>query len=128
VAVDKPQTSAEEIQAGLDDALGKFEVFHNQVLVGIYMRDGTTKGGIILPDKTKDEDRWQGKVGVVLKKGATAFVNDARNDFHDQNVSTGDWVVFRVSDGFPLDINKVHCRLIEDIHIKARVTHPDIIW
>lgn len=128
MAVDKPQTSEAEIRAGLGVALEQLEVFHNQILVGTYLGSGVTKGGIILTDKGKDEDRWQGKVGVVLKVGPLAFVDDARNDFKGQTVKEGDWIVYKVSDGFSLDVNKVHCRLIEDIHIKARVSAPDIIW
>lgn len=128
MAVDKPQTTAEEIRASIGGALDKFEVFHNQVLLGIYMAPEKTKGGIIRPDSVKAEDRWQGKVGLVLQAGPLAFVNDNRNDFRGQGVAMDDWILFRVSDGFPLDINGVHCRLIEDIHIKGRVTAPEIIW
>lgn len=128
MAVDKPQTSEAEIRAGLGVALEQLEVFHNQILVGTYLGSGVTKGGIILTDKGKDEDRWQGKVGVVLKIGPLAFVDDARNDFKGQTVKEGDWIVYKVSDGFSLDVNEVHCRLIEDIHIKARISAPDIIW
>jgi co-chaperonin GroES (HSP10) len=128
MAVDKPQTTADEIMASIGSAIGQFEIFHNQILVGIYMRPEKTAGGVILPDKVKDEDRWQGKVGLVLKKGASAFVNDARNDFHGLDVTVGQWVVFRVSDALAIDINGVHCRMLEDIHIKGVVESPSIIW
>lgn len=125
---DKPQTTANEIIAGLDDALTSFEPFHNQILIGIWMRPEKTAGGIIMPDKVLEEDRWQGKVGIVLKKGPLAFVDDSRNDFAGQNIEVGDWVIFRVSDGFAIDVNGVHCRMVEDIHIRGRVTSPNIIW
>lgn len=130
MATDKPQSTADEIMAGMASAMPNIEVFHNQVLVGIYMAPGVTKGGIILTDKTRAEDQWQGKVGLVLAKGPLAFLNDARNDFKDQNVEQGQWVIYRVSDGFPIDINGVHCRLIEDIHIRGRITDPslNLIW
>lgn len=132
--VDKPQASADEILAGISGVLPGFEVFHNQVLVGIYMRgsekrlaNGTT---LYLTDKSAGEDQWQGKVGLVLSVGPLAFKNDARNDFGGQQVSNQDWIVFRVSDGFPIDINGVHCRLLEDVHVKGRIASPDIniIW
>lgn len=132
--VHKPQGSADEIIAGLADVLPDFEPFHNQVLIGIYMRGSEKKiaGGhtIYMPDKVVDEDQWQGKVGLVLKSGPLAFKNDARNDFAGQTVAPGDWVVFRVSDGFPIDVNGVHCRLLEDVHLKGRIASPDlnIIW
>lgn len=128
MAVDKPQTTPEEIRASMGDAIDKIEVFHNQILVGIYFRPERTKGGIYIPDQVKAEDQWQGKVGLVLKVGSMAFQNDARNDFKGQTVKEDDWIVYRVSDGFPIDVNQVHCRLIEDIHVKMRVSTPDIIW
>ncbi len=123
----KPQATAEEIHASIGD-LSQVEVMHNQILVGIWMRPEKTAGGIILTEKTVDEDKWQGKVGLVLKKGPMAFVSEGSTDFHDQNVNEGDWVIYRVSDGFSIDINGTHCRLIEDIHIKGRVTDPAVIY
>lgn len=125
---DKPQTSAAEIHSAIDRALEQFEVFHNQVLVAIWLRSEKTAGGLILPDSVRDEDKWQGKVGLVLKKGPMAFKSDSRNNFEGQDVAVDDWIMYRVSDGFPVDIANVHCRLIEDIHIKARVATPEIIW
>lgn len=128
MAVDKPQSSVDEILTSMGDALQKIDVSHNQMLIGIYIGPGVTAGGILLPDKAKDEDRWQGKVGLVLKKGPLAFENDVRNDFKGQNVELGTWVIFRVSDGFAIDVNGVHCRMIEDIHIRGTVQDPKIIW
>lgn len=123
----KPQSTKEEILASVGD-LSALDIMHNQILVGIYMRPEKTAGGIILTDKTRDEDRWQGKVGLVLKKGPLAFENDAHNDFGGQNINEGDWIVYRVSDGFSIDVNRVHCRLLEDSHIKAVVTDPAVIY
>lgn len=125
---DKPQSSAEEILVGLDGAIDEMEIFHNQILVAIWIRSGTTKGGVILTDKTLAEDQYQGKVGLVLKKGPSVFENDARNDFKGQNVEIGDWVLFRIQDAISIDINKIHCRMIEDIFIRARIPSPELIW
>lgn len=126
MAVNKPQNTAAEIHAAIGD-LSKVEVMHNQVLVGIYMRSDRI-GSIIIPDQTRDEDRWQGKVGLVLKTGPLAFKNDSGNDFAGQSVSEDDWLIYRVSDGFAIDINGCHCRLLEDIHIKGRVSDPSVIY
>lgn len=134
---DKPQGSADEIHASLDGALGDITtVMHNLVLVGIYMRGNkiVTPSGVELyvPDSSAKEDQFQGKVGLVLAIGPGAFINDARNDFNGQTLKVGDWIAFRVSDGWPLDINGVHCRLIEDIHVKLVVAPPTarnrLIW
>lgn len=123
----KPQATAEEIRASISD-LSQFEVMHNHILVGIWMRPEKTAGGIFLTDKTLDEDKWQGKVGLVLKKGPMAFESEGSTDFHGQTVNEGDWVIYRVSDGFSIDINGTHCRLIEDVHIKGRVSDPSVIY
>lgn len=126
MAKNKPQNTKEEILGSIGD-LSAIEVMHNQILVGIYMR-GDKIGSIFIPDKTQDEDRWQGKVGLVLKKGPLAFVDDGANAFHEQTVADNDWVIYRVSDGFSIDINGTHCRLLEDVHIKGRVADPSVIY
>lgn len=100
---------ANEIRKRIGD-ISKIEVLHNQILVGVYIRPEKTKGGILLTPQTRDEDRYQGKAGLVLKKGPLAFVDDDNNKFHGQNVDVGDWVFYRVSDGFPLVLNGTLCR------------------
>lgn len=123
----KPQSTHDEILAGIG-SLEDIEVFGNRVLVGIYMRPEKTAGGILLTDKALDEDKWQGKVAVVLKKGPLAFVSDGSVDFKGQDVKAGEWVVYRISDGFPIDVNGIHCRLLEDTEIRMLVTAPEIIY
>lgn len=108
--------------------LSDIDLFNNQVLVAIYKRPEKTKGGIILADQTRDEDRYQGKVGLVVKLGPTAFVDDDSVKFHGQNVSVGDWVVYRPSDGWPNAVHKVDCRILQDTQIRMRVGRPDSIW
>lgn len=123
----KPQSTKEEIIASVGDLSG-LRVMHNQILVGIYMKPEKTAGGIYMTDKTRDEDKWQGKVGLVLQKGPLAFEDDGTNIFKGQNVQEGDWIMYRVSDGFPIDINETHCRLIEDSHVKGVVSDPKVIY
>jgi co-chaperonin GroES (HSP10) len=125
-------------QAILDRAgdLSGVEIFGSDVLVALYIPPTTTKSGIILSDATRDESRWQGKVGLILKLGPTAYVSEEGERFRD--IKENDWVVFRPSDGYPLQINTmksriskdniVECRVVTDIHIRARVAHPDLIY
>ena len=47
------------------------DVLFNQVLIAVYERPKVTASGIHLPDQSTDEDRYQGKVGLVLKRGQT---------------------------------------------------------
>lgn len=115
--------------------LDNIEVFGSDVLVALYIRPQKTKSGIILADATREEDKWQGKAGLILKLGPTAYVDDEGNKFRD--INEGDWVVFRPSDGWPVTINSsaniaskdaVSCRVVNDIHIRMRVSSPDAIY
>lgn len=108
--------------------LKNIDIFNNQVLVAIYIRPEKTKSGILLPGQTRDEDKWQGKVGLIVKKGPTAFHDDNGEWFKNVNVDTGDWVVFRPSDGWQLTVNNVLCRILDDINIKGTIDHPDKVW
>ena len=108
--------------------ISKIDILHNQILVAVYIRPEKTKSGIFLADQTRNEDRYQGKAGLVLKKGPLAFVDDEANKFHGQNVAVGDWVFYRVSDGFPLVINGQHCRLLEEVHVKGKIPSPDVVF
>jgi co-chaperonin GroES (HSP10) len=104
------------------------EVFNNQLLVAVYIRPQKTKSGIYLTDKTTDEDRFQSKVGLVLKKGPSAFNDSTGEWFNGVEIQEGDWIVFRPSDGWSITVNNVLCRMIDDINIKGRVDNPDRVW
>lgn len=125
---DKPQATYAEIMEGLGDAM--LAVYGNEVLIGIYMQPQIRASGLIMPDQVRDEDKWQGKVGIVIAKGPLAFADDAENKvyFYGQNVYAGDHIVYRVSDGFPLDICGIHCRLLQDTEIRMKITDPAIIF
>lgn len=104
------------------------EIFRNQVLVAVYIRPQKTKSGIFLTDKTTDEDRFQSKVGLVIKAGPTAFVDDTGQWFSNVSIKEGDWVVFRPSDGWSITVNNVLCRVIDDVNIRGKIDHPDRVW
>ena len=104
------------------------EIFNNQILVAIYIRPEKTVGGIILTNTIRDEDKWQGKIGLVIKKGPSAFVDDSKNWFNGITLDVNDWVIFRPSDGWGLTINGIMCRLLEDTVIRGRVSHPDQVF
>ena len=112
--------------------LSGLELFHNQVMVATYIRPERTSGGIFLPDKTLAEDRFQGKVGLVVKLGPLAFKDDAIAKFGGVKLEEGDWVYYRASDGMELfSVDKtggVPCRIFEDTQIKGRVSDPALLW
>jgi co-chaperonin GroES (HSP10) len=108
--------------------LSAVEVFNNQMLVAVYIRPQKTKSGIILASQTTDEDRFQSKVGLVVKKGPNAFKDDTGEWFSGVEINENDWIVFRPSDGWSITVNGVLCRMIEDVNIKARIDQPDRVW
>jgi co-chaperonin GroES (HSP10) len=118
---------AESLKGMVGD-LNHIEVFNNQVLVAVYIRPNKTKSGIYLSDKTTDEDRYQSKVGLVLKKGPTAFVDETQNWFKGVNVDVGDWIIFRPSDGWAITVNNVLCRMLDDTAVRGCISRPDLVW
>lgn len=112
--------------------LSEVEVFNNQVLVAIYIRPEKTAGGIFLTESHRDEDKNQGKIGLVVRMGEQAFVSNDKWTFPD--IQEGDWVFFRASDGWAMTVNRgasdknVLCRMVDDTNIRGRVQHPDQVW
>ena len=104
------------------------QLLNTQVLVAVYIRPEKTKGGIIYVDSTRDEDKYQSKVGLILKKGPTAFVEDGAKWFGDVEFNEHDWLVFRPSDGWNIGVNGVWCRMLEDSSVKAKIDHPDAVF
>ncbi len=117
-----------EIMDSVGDLSG-IQLLSNRILVGIYIEPERTSGGIILTNKTVTESIWQGTVGVVLKKGATAFQDEPASNtfFHGQNVEVGDWVVYRPGDARRVQVNGVDCRMVEDSLIDMIIDRPDCI-
>jgi co-chaperonin GroES (HSP10) len=108
--------------------LSKFKVMFGKVLVATYMRPEKTKSGIILSDKTRDEDEWQGKASLVLKMGPLAFKDTPDVKFYGERVEVGDWIAVRPSDAQAIKINGVPCRVIQDVHCFMKLPSPDVAW
>jgi hypothetical protein len=132
---------AEPLLAAAGD-LSDYEVFHNLVLVATYippprMIDGPngTKVEFYTSDRNLDEERFQGKCGLVLKWGPTAFKDDGVAKFGGTHLKAGEWVWFRPTDGFECFIRDrsksnegLSCRLIEDVFVRGRVSDPSLIY
>lgn len=108
--------------------LSEVEIFHNQVLIAIYVRPERTKSGIFIPGQTREEDRYQGKVGLVIKKGNDAFNDPTGKWFSGVTINVLDWVVFRPSDGWQVTVNDQLCRILDDTDIRGRIPRPDVVW
>lgn len=120
----------EDPKVKLLDQLGDIsdiELFHNQVLLAVYLRPEKTKSGLILTADHLDEDRYQSKVGLLVKQGPLAFEQDG-NWFTGMTFREHDWLIFRPSDGWSITVNGVLCRIFDDISIKGRAPHPDSVY
>ena len=131
------QAAEYDPRQALVDAIGDisgYECFHNRVLVATYIRPEKTKGGVYLADRSLAEDRFQNPIGLVLKIGPTAFMDDSAVNFGGVKIEPGDWVHYKPSNGiemFFVDANGrdgTPCRSLEDIHIIGRIDDPSKIW
>lgn len=128
----------EAILAKVGDISG-VELFGTDVLVAIYERPNRTKSGLYLSDKTLEEDVHQGKLGLIVKMGPKAFVDDDSVQFSEaERCEVGQFVFFRPSDGWRVTLNTlrnvaardnlVNCRIVRDTSIRGRVAHPDLVY
>lgn len=114
--------------------LDDLELHFGQVLVCKYQRETVGTMGLVAAEQTRLEDKYLGKVGIVLKMGPLAFCNRPGADFGGACVDIGQFVLYRQSDGHDTDIvcldglNVRHCKILEDAEIKAVVKHPDRFW
>lgn len=99
-------------------------VMHSQVLCMTYIQPAVTAGGIHLPDDTVEEDRFQGKIFLILDLGPGAFKDDRIAQFHGVKPLKHDWVMARPSDGFEFFYNGNTLRLFQDVDIRLKVENP----
>ena len=118
---------AENIRKEMGD-ISDIEIFHNQVLVAIYIRPEKTKSGLYISAQTREEDKYQGKVGLIIKKGADAFVDESGKWFKGVNLDVGNWIYFRPSDGWQITVHGQLCRILDDTDVRGRIPQPDTVW
>ena len=106
-----------------------FQLLGNRVMVGVYERPSITKSGIHLADVSRQEDLHQGKAGLVVALGPTAFVSDDHFQFGDEDkLKIGDWCMLFVSYGLRCVVNGQVCRIIRDQDITMKIPAPDQVW
>jgi co-chaperonin GroES (HSP10) len=127
VAMHHETDPAEKLLADLGD-LSQIELFNNQILVAVYIRPQKTKSGLYLSDRTVDEDRFQSKVGLLVKMGPAAFEENDDGWFKGQTFKLNDWLFFRPADGWSITVNGVLCRIMNDTQVKGRIAAPDQVW
>lgn len=110
------------------------EVFNDRLLLAIYERPKETAKGIIVPETTRKEDQYQGKICLVVKVGPmvnlgkTVGTEKLKTELRGGAFEVGDWVAVRPSDGWQVTINGQLCKLIEEAQIHMRVPDSDIVW
>lgn len=126
---------ADDPREGLLKQLGNTAVEHYQlmeddILLATYIRPEKTKGGIILTQQNLGEDRFQGKVGLLVKKGPAAWKFDRTNQypFEGDVPEIGAWCVYRASEGWEIGLNGVSCRIIRASLVRGVVADPSVVW
>ena len=123
-------------QALLDsigDRIEGWEIGPCRVLVATYIRPEKTIGGVYLADRTLAEDRFQGKVGLVVKIGPLSFEDSGNTFFGGFTPLIGDWVVYNPSHGrelFTVDEKDggTSLRLFSDQSIDMIIPDPSMVW
>lgn len=114
-------SQASDPKAGIINAVGDLSneiVMWDLVLVGTYFRPEKTAGGIIRPMENVQEDAYQGKVGLILKKGPDVGAD----------LEVGDWIVYSIKDGWAVTINGAPCRLVPYEKVRMRLSAPDKVF
>lgn len=128
-----PKEEAEAIFKKLGDLSG-VRLFGNRVLVAKFIRSTIGSGVLVAASDTKKEDRWQGKIGLVVMKGTTAFTDDAEFTWHGDDVNVGDWVFFQYGDGTDVEIcprggtEAVFCKILKEGEVAGIVPRPDLFF
>ncbi len=113
------------------DKLGSLEdyvVLGSNVLCATYVLPEKTAGGIIRPNLHVDQDRFQGKISLVLKLGESAFKYDGPYEYLGRKPKVGEYVMCHASDPRELAINEVSCRLVDSSLIRMIVPDPDAFY
>jgi hypothetical protein len=121
--------------------INEIEIFHHRVLVGLYIKPPrvmkNADGSDFIfheTDKSLEENRYQGKPGLVLKVGPMAFKDDERHDFGGKSLKVGDWVFARAADGMEIFVGApgaskgITCRIFNDTDILGRVPDPSMVY
>lgn len=113
------------------DAVGDLSRLHvcaDLVLLGTFIRNERTAGGIIRPKENVQEDEHQGKVGLVLKTGPLAYGDWEEPDARGESARYGKWVVYYTMDARQLQINGTPCRMIPYEKIRMVIPDPNMVF
>ncbi len=137
----------EELKALVFEMLGpgyldKLAPLENRVLLVTYVwpdarqvrnSSGEVKGRIILPEQTIKANRFEGKTGLVIAIGPTAFKYSGAWPWEGPKPKVGDWVWYRASDamerGYGMDVaNMLWGRTIDDANVEGITADPRTVY
>ena len=133
ISVEHDEDPREKLLKAVGKRADNLKPLWGQVLVAVYNRAGydgsevKTKGGILLLQKTTEEDLWQGKVGLVLALGPYAFRDD-KGEIIPGSPKVGDWVHFRVGDTLGSLSGKLMLRFFDHEATRGIVEDPDELF
>jgi len=122
---------AEDRKQAILDKMGNLDgldVIGSLVLVATMPDRTKSKGGILYSDKAIEEARWQGKVGLVLKLGQTAFKYSGAGQhypFEGRAPKIGEWIEYRPATTDEVGIRGISCRYVDSIFVRAILDNPD---
>ena len=122
-----PEAQKKMIFAMLADGLDQMKFLGDLVWVATYVTP-QKQGSIWMPEKKVDESRFQGKCGLVIALGATAFKYSGAWPYEGPKPQVGDWIRYRASDAQEFGFCDVFCREIEDQLVRAIVIDPSKVW
>lgn len=115
--------------------INDIQLFPTDVIVAHYERKTVGGSGRILAaPSTQKEDRYQGKVGLVVRVGTEAFNNAPDAQFFGFRADVGDWAVYRHNDGREMGLcvpgtsDTVLIKVLKDGEIFMTVPRPDRVW
>jgi len=114
----------------LDTILPLIEGLHlyrNEVLVVTAPNRAKSKGGIIFVDKTQREQRFQGKIGLVVALGEIAFNDKDIWPNEESRPTIGTWIFYRAADTSECAIGGYSCRFINDDKVRGHCPNVDSI-
>ena len=141
--LDGPDAQKAQIFHDLGD-LKQYEILGEDIIVAIYAESNVLaefKGPdgnpfkLIGTDNRTTESRYQGKVGMIVLMGPTAFQFHNNGQPYDGiRPTVGDWVVFWPSDGRELFLRDakskgegVTCRKLPWTSVVMRVSDPRVV-
>lgn len=113
----------------IDKHLTGFRTAGSDLLVATYLPPAKTGGGILIPQKSQQENIFQGKIGLVLQLGPLAFKRDRYNcPWDGLTVKADDWIVFRFADAWDMYLGGVSVWMVDHESVRAVIADPTSIY